>query len=632
MKYVAAESWRPQGITDLEDAAWTALREQGCTSVVAGPGAGKTEFLAQRAAYLLQTGICRKPSRILAISFKKDAAENLKARVEKRCSPEFAARFDSFTFDAFTKNLVDRFRDALPEIWQPSKPYKVAFPSDREKEQFLQTARTKAVQEWRLEIARIDAVNFESRHVGAQKLAAEVVAPTTAIDFAIDRWWERNLRREVSEVSFVMFNRLAELLLRTRPQILRSLQLTYPFVFVDEFQDTTHGQYDFLLSAFGDGQTVVTAVGDNKQRIMGWAGALPNAFEQFQTDFSATEIALRSNHRSSPDLVRIQQVVARAIDAQSAEAESQTIRTVEGEVAQVWNFPNNETEAQRIAAWLAEDMQRRGTSPRDYALLARQRVNLFEEQLLPALNEKGIQLRNESRRIGEMALQDLLVDELARISMSIMKLAVLPRVPEAWDIASEAVLRLRGVDPDDEVACQKTERQLKAFVDRLRNYLRKASPHPTYAGVIVKNLLEFLDPAALARAYPGYGTLDNLTISMESFRLHFAESARGAVSWEVCVNKFEGKDCVPLMTVHKSKGLEYDTIIFLSLDNRTWWNRPRRNAEGVATFFVALSRAKQQVVFTFCASLGSQDVVEDLYALLKEAGVSEVEYSATQAA
>ena len=57
MKYIAPEAWRPQGITDLEEAAWTALREQGCMSVVAGPGAGKTEFLAQRAAYLLQTGI-----------------------------------------------------------------------------------------------------------------------------------------------------------------------------------------------------------------------------------------------------------------------------------------------------------------------------------------------------------------------------------------------------------------------------------------------------------------------------------------------------------------------------------------------------------------------------------------------
>src|SRR3546814_19666322 len=64
---------------------------------------------------------------------------------------------------------------------------------------------------------------------------------------------------------------LAELLLRANPHIRRALRATYPFVFVDEFQDTTYAQYDFLLSAFADGQTTVTAVGDDKQRIMAWA-------------------------------------------------------------------------------------------------------------------------------------------------------------------------------------------------------------------------------------------------------------------------------------------------------------------------------------------------------------------------
>jgi len=45
--------------------------------VTAGAGAGKTEFLAQKATYLLQTGLCAAPKRILAISFKRDAARNL---------------------------------------------------------------------------------------------------------------------------------------------------------------------------------------------------------------------------------------------------------------------------------------------------------------------------------------------------------------------------------------------------------------------------------------------------------------------------------------------------------------------------------------------------------------------------
>jgi ATP-dependent DNA helicase UvrD/PcrA len=76
----AAVAWDPTGISQLEPAAWDALRDNGCTAVVAGPGAGKTEFLAQRAAFLLQTGLCPAPRRILAISFKRDSAANLARR------------------------------------------------------------------------------------------------------------------------------------------------------------------------------------------------------------------------------------------------------------------------------------------------------------------------------------------------------------------------------------------------------------------------------------------------------------------------------------------------------------------------------------------------------------------------
>ena len=54
-------------------------------ALTAGSGAGKTKMLAQRADFLLRTGACRYPERILAISFKVGASQNLKARVRKRC-------------------------------------------------------------------------------------------------------------------------------------------------------------------------------------------------------------------------------------------------------------------------------------------------------------------------------------------------------------------------------------------------------------------------------------------------------------------------------------------------------------------------------------------------------------------
>ena len=110
------QKWRPTGISELEEAAWEVLRSWNNKVVIAGPGAGKTELLAQRACFLLQTGILRSGSRILAISFKRDAAKNLKDRVGQRCDTEDAARFDSFTFDAFAKGLLDRFYPALAGV------------------------------------------------------------------------------------------------------------------------------------------------------------------------------------------------------------------------------------------------------------------------------------------------------------------------------------------------------------------------------------------------------------------------------------------------------------------------------------------------------------------------------------
>ena len=83
--------------------------------------------------------------------------------------------------------------------------------------------------------------------------------------------------------------------------IARAIRATYPFVFVDEFQDTTYAQYDFLLSTFGGGSTVVTTVGDHKQRIMTWAGARNDAFEQFEVDFQAARRDLLSTSAPLPN-------------------------------------------------------------------------------------------------------------------------------------------------------------------------------------------------------------------------------------------------------------------------------------------------------------------------------------------
>ena len=255
---IALADWRPRGIPDLERA--------GTASVTAGPGAGKSEFLAQRAAYLLETGLCRTPQHILAISFKRDAAANLRRRVQARL-PDLADRFTSMTFDAFTKSIVDRFRDLLPTPWALGGPYRIGFASQVEVRDFLGNLAPTAPPAFRDAVFQIPQSSFLANIVGAYDLPVDPQEPTSGLEYAVDAWWKLRYRSlSTPTLDFIMLNRLAALLIRGSSQLERALTATYPFVFVDEFQDTTYAQYSFLRSVFARAGTAVTAVGDSKQR------------------------------------------------------------------------------------------------------------------------------------------------------------------------------------------------------------------------------------------------------------------------------------------------------------------------------------------------------------------------------
>lgn len=621
---VAPEDWKPRGIPELEPAAWTALRSTGNMSVVAGPGAGKTEFLAQRAVYLLETGICRPPHRILAISFKTDAAANLAKRVQDRCPPEFADRFSSFTFDALTKNLVDRFANALPSVWRPTRPYDILLPDKDYLREFQRGARAKAPEEWRYEIGRLDVFRFEADVLGNSKLPLVAAKPTNAREVLLNYWWAMSLKYvQPSRLTFSSLNRLAELLLRCSPNILAALRSTYSFVFVDEFQDTTFAQYDFLKSAFMDSSASVTVVGDHKQRIMLWAGARSDAFEQFEADFGAQRVPLVFNFRSSPELVRVQHVVAKALDAGAIRTKSQAAAELDKDVVQVWSSSHRQGEAEYLAAWIAMDMAARKKQPRDYALLVRQKAEVFERELQPRFGATGLVIRNESKMVGKVSIQDLLVDDIAQVVLALLRLGTRVKAPAAWQTASSAVEFLSGVEAEDAFGTRSAEAALEKFLAELRAFMDAKSPSEAAAAAVVDKAYTFLDMERIVRSYVRYQRNDMAELIREGLTIHLAECTEAIGNWTNCLDLYEGADQIPLLTVHKSKGLEYDTIAFIGLDDKSWWSHTPGNPEGLATFFVALSRAKQRAVFMFCNERGGRQKVADLYQLLTDAGVVE---------
>jgi superfamily I DNA/RNA helicase len=191
---VSPDQWQPIGVDALEKNALKVVRSTNNRSVIAGPGSGKTELLAQRAAYLLQCGVSRAPRRILAISFKRDAATNLAARVRSRCHPDQAYRFDSLTFDAFAKGLVDRFGQALPERWRPTPDYEIVNANDRTYRDFLQTLTPPSDIGKRADIMAISVKEFERRLLFGSPLVKAGPQNPSPGEWAADVFWQSWLR------------------------------------------------------------------------------------------------------------------------------------------------------------------------------------------------------------------------------------------------------------------------------------------------------------------------------------------------------------------------------------------------------------------------------------------------------
>ena len=89
------------------------------------------------------------------------------------------------------------------------------------------------------------------------------------------------------------------------------------------------------------------------------------------------------------------------------------------------------------------------------------------------------------------------------------------------------------------------------------------------------------------------------------------------------LDELEGLGQTALMTIHKSKGLEFHTMIFYGLDNSTWWSLTPSRIEELNSFFVAFTRARQRVFFTMCTERGQP--VDWIESLLAPAGVQRID-------
>lgn len=516
---IAPELWRPAAGMVLEPNAMAAATNTGrSTLVTAGPGAGKTELLAQRADYLLRTGQCRYPRRILAISFKVDAAKNLKDRVRRRCPPELAARFDSYTFHAFAKRLIDTFRPVL---------------------------------------------------TGEDELDA---------DYTIGD--NRVLRRQIT---FADMAPLAATILENSAIARAALRQTYGFVFLDEFQDCTNTQYALVKAAFGGTDAELTAVGDVKQRIMAWAGALDGIFAKFAGEFDARPLILYQNFRAQPRLRRMQNTMVRVMEPLAAVADDE-LEGDEGRI-EIATFTDSAAEAQGVADRIQQWIETIGVPPSEIAVLVDKQVGPYTEDLRAELLNRGVAFRDES------PVQDLASEPVAILIADFLTVVTGPREPDAYARLMDAAI---GSLSDDE-ANQRAYMDLRQTVDRARRDYA-AGRHGSLRALVAR-VTECLGRDVLVAMSPQYEHGTWLDDKVEQTTTEIEHLQEQLDDDNAALRAFMGLDSVKLMTIHKAKGLEFDNVIVLAVENEMFWGAEQ---EERANFFVAISRARTVLCLTVC--------------------------------
>lgn len=614
------QSWLEQ--LNPEQKAAVTWAEGGSLLVLAGAGSGKTRVLTTRLAWLHAHGV--EISRLMAVTFTKKASQEMLARVRSMMDVP-PHRLWLGTFHALCVRMLRDHHVAanLPKnfqildrdeqgslIRQCMQDLQMSFPSAAEVRDFV-----------RRSIAWIDAQKEKAlrpHHLATQRLAEK------------DVWfWKiyQDYQARCDQHGVVDF---AEILLRCvellreHEDICRNYQDYFAEILVDEFQDTNALQYEWLKLLCGGGARLF-AVGDDDQSIYAFRGAKVENMQAMLRDFAVeAPVRLEQNYRSTPEIL----AAANAVIAKNSQRFDKQLRTNQASGAPIMVIENadGEDEVHAVVHWVRQQLAA-GADLGNMAVLYRSgaQSRLFEQGFLQ--NNLPFVLRGtrffERQEIKYAMAYLSLLDNfdhdlaLARVinfpprgigDKTLEQLDVLARElgGSLWDAAQ----RIEGA----------AAKKCRAFCEMLQNlsagksqltlsqWLRLvlqtsgmfAHFEQKREGERLENLGELLSAAQNFeqdfRATQALG--DDEVLLANQLLPHFLEWA--TLDAEV---QDEVPAAIHLMTVHAAKGLEFDYVFVVGLEDGLFPSFRSLGNEGLQEerrlMYVAMTRARRQLYLSY---------------------------------
>jgi len=271
-----------------------ALATDGPILILAGAGTGKTRVITHRIAYLIQKGV--PGGSILAVTFTNKAADEMRERVRTLLENSDAGTSDPWisTFHSFCVRLLRR---EAPRLGLP-RNFTIYDGDEQLAALKLALADLGADDSGDTPREILSRISFAKNHgISPEKALSEALDERSKLAARAYEAYEKTLRRTGALDFDDLLLRAGEVLRRFEDARL-SWQQRFPYVHVDEYQDTNRVQYDLLRLLVGP-QPNLCVVGDEDQSIYRWRGADVGNILSFSKDFADARVfRIEQNYRS----------------------------------------------------------------------------------------------------------------------------------------------------------------------------------------------------------------------------------------------------------------------------------------------------------------------------------------------
>ncbi|MBS0660758.1 MAG: UvrD-helicase domain-containing protein [Verrucomicrobia bacterium] len=609
---------------DLNDPQLRAVKQtQGPVLILAGAGTGKTRTITARIAYLISEGV--PPEHILAVTFTNKAADEMRERVAHAVAPEKAKLVTVSTFHALCVRILRQDIEKLG--------YKGNFTIYDQSDAtglIRQIIHRVAAKDEKLEPSVAQNAISKAKNLGVDAPSSD--AETETLAGAVFARYQRELKR-LNAVDFDDLLLLAVKVLRDHDDVRAKWRGRYHYLMVDEFQDTNRLQLDLVRHLAAGEPPNVCVVGDDDQSIYGWRGADVSNILEFERHFPRpTVVALEQNYRSTGHILDL----ANSLIRHNPRRRAKRLWSAEGEgkKPQLVGAPDDREEA----LYAVQELHRIG---HDFAVPWKQFAVLFRTNAQSRLIEEALRERNIPYRIvGGKSFFDRreIKDVLAYLSLllntaddvSLLRVIQAPprgigeaTVERALDFSIEHKCGLLAAlqHPDFHgVLAKKTREAIKTFVAFLDRFeTRMFEPLAKYADVTKELLNESGYLEDLKRGCKDEAEFDRRSEAIHELLLdlerHQEKSRNNGLrefldklsldrEKDEDDKEKDAKDGVTLITLHAAKGLEFDYVYVLGLEEGLLPHERSKNEgtldEERRLLYVAITRARKQLTLLYC--------------------------------